>query len=79
MLTIGTIGQKAGFTETLDTQVKKILNTTATSLKRIALDRKPSAEKGRPEIRDEEFLEVPFPSFLLIDIAKSSTSSRCGN
>jgi RNA12 protein len=62
-LTLGTIGQKAGFTETLDTQVKKILNTTATALKRIALSRKPSAEKGRSEIRDEEFLEVPSYQF----------------
>jgi len=57
----GTIGQKAGFTETLDTQVKKILNTTATALKNVALHRKPRPEKGLPEIRDEDFLEVsPF-------------------
>ena len=58
MLTIGTIGQKAGFTETLDTQVKKILNTTGTALKKVALSKKPKPEKGHPQIRDEEFLEV---------------------
>lgn len=61
ILTIGTIGQKAGFTQTLDTQIKKILNTTATALKKVALDKKPPPEKGRHQIRDEEFLEVrPF-------------------
>jgi len=58
-LIIGTIGQKTGFTETLDTQVKKILNTTATALKRAALGKKPKREKGQPPVRDEEFLEVP--------------------
>lgn len=58
ILTLGTIGQKAGFTETLDTQVQKILNATATALKRVALSRKPRQERGRPETRDEEFLEV---------------------
>ena len=57
-LMIGTIGQKAGFTETLDTQIQKILNTTATALKRIALSKKPKPEKGHSEIRNEEFLEV---------------------
>ena len=55
---VGTIGQKAGFTETLDTQVKKILNTSAEALKKIALSKKPKPEKGHPKIRDEEFLEV---------------------
>lgn len=58
MLIIGTIGQKAGFTETLDTQVKKILNTSGTALKKVALSKKPKPEKGHPHIRDEEFLEV---------------------
>ena len=57
-INIGTIGQKAGFTETLDTQVKKILNTTATALKKVALSNKPRPEKGYPGLRDEEFLEV---------------------
>ena len=77
-LTVGTIGQKTGFTETLDNQVKKILNTTATALKRVALSRKPPAEKGRPQIRDEEFLEV-LPLVSYFDIAKSSASSGCSN
>jgi hypothetical protein len=54
----GTIGQKAGFTETLDTQVKKILGTTSTALKRVALKQRPAAQKAQPQIRDEEFLEV---------------------
>lgn len=57
-LIVGTIGQKAGFTETLDTQVKKILNTTGTALKKVALSAKPRPDKGHPQIRDEEFLEV---------------------
>jgi hypothetical protein len=59
-LIVGTIGQKAGFTETLDTQIKKILNTTATALRKVVLSKKPHGDKGRPQIRDEEFLEV-FP------------------
>jgi RNA12 protein/RNA recognition motif len=54
----GTIGQKAGFTETLESQVKKILNTTATALKRVALSKKPEPEKGQSPVRDEDFLEV---------------------
>jgi RNA12 protein len=74
-LITGTIGQKAGFTETLDTQIQKILNTTATALKRIALDKKPKPQKGRPAIRNEEFLEVSILFSLLI-IVESSTSSR---
>jgi RNA12 protein len=57
-LTIGTIGQKAGFTETLDSQIKKILNTAGTALKKVALTKKPKPEKGH-QLRDEEFLEVP--------------------
>ena len=73
---LGTIGQKAGFTETLDTQVKKILNATAAALKKVALDRKPKAEKGRPQIRDEEFLEVHF-ELTSADLAKPSTPSYC--
>jgi hypothetical protein len=44
----------------LDTQVKKILNTTAEALKKVALSKKPKPEKGHPKIRDEEFLEVAF-------------------
>ena len=57
-LTIGTIGQKAGFTETLDTQIRKILNTTGTALKAVAVRNKPHPEKGQPQLRDEDFLEV---------------------
>ena len=58
LLTVGTIGQKAGLTETLDRQVKKILNASGTALKKVALSKKPKPEKGHPQIRDEEFLEV---------------------
>jgi hypothetical protein len=75
-LTVGTIGQKAGFTETLDTQVKKILNTTGTALKKAALSKKPKPEKGHPQIRDEEFLEVSF-SGNPTNEAKSTTSTSC--
>ena len=71
-MTVGTIGQKAGFTETLDTQVKKILNASGTALKKVALSKKPKPEKGHPQIRDEEFLEVLSLKIWLI-IAKSPT------
>src|SRR5271170_5532572 len=70
-LTKGTIGQKTGFTETLDTQVKKILNMTATALRRVALSKKPKAEKGQPRIRDEEFLEVPLPLYMPLTHSKT--------
>jgi len=62
----------------LDTQIKKILNTTATALKKVVLSKKPRADKGRPQIRDEEFLEV-FPMLKLFDKAKSSTTPSCGD
>lgn len=59
-LTRGTIGQKAGFTETLDTEIKKILNVTGTVLRNVALSNKPKPEKGHV-VRDEEFLEaIPY-------------------
>jgi hypothetical protein len=58
----------------LDTQVKKILNTTAEALKKVALSKKPKPEKGHPKIRDEEFLEVRSLIVWLI-LAKSSTST----
>jgi RNA12 protein len=64
-LIVGTIGQKAGFTETLDTQVKKILNTTATALKKVAVGKKPHPNKGQPQMRDEEFLEVRHCALLM--------------
>jgi hypothetical protein len=56
----------------LDTQVKKILNTSGTALKKVALSKKPKPEKGHPQIRDEEFLEVLSLKIWLI-IAKSTT------
>jgi hypothetical protein len=38
---------------------------TATALRRVALSKKPKAEKGQPRIRDEEFLEVQSPPYPL--------------
>ncbi len=50
----GITGQSPGFTETFDSQFKKILSTTATALKRLALRDKD--KKGT--LRDEEYLEL---------------------
>ncbi|ODQ53197.1 hypothetical protein SAICODRAFT_92276 [Saitoella complicata NRRL Y-17804] len=50
----GTIGQKTGFTETLETQFRKILQNTATALKTLAIENKPTT---KPVVRDEDYLE----------------------
>ncbi|ORY87647.1 RNA12 protein-domain-containing protein [Protomyces lactucae-debilis] len=48
----GLIGSSAGFSETLEAQVKKILNSTAAALRSRAL-------KGKPrEVRDEDWLQL---------------------
>lgn len=40
-----TIGSKSGLSETLDGQLKKILETTATALKEVALDHRKKDDK----------------------------------
>ncbi|KAI9846161.1 MAG: mitochondrial escape protein 2 [Sclerophora amabilis] len=53
----GTIGTKTGFSETLDTQLGKILQNTATAMKRIGLQgrKKDDNDAG---LSDDEFLEA---------------------
>jgi hypothetical protein len=48
----GLIGSSAGFSETQEAQVKKILNSTAVALRKRALKEKPS------EVRDEDWLQL---------------------
>ena len=52
----GTIGTKTGFTETLDAQLAKILQNTATALRQIALEHKYKDEHNR-KLGDNEYLE----------------------
>lgn len=49
----GMTGQSTGFSETLDSQLKKIFGTATTALKKIALK-----HRGKEEMRDEEYLEA---------------------
>ena len=42
----GTIGVKSGFSETLDAQLAKIWQNTATALKRCALEKRRKGERG---------------------------------
>ncbi|KAI9816362.1 MAG: mitochondrial escape protein 2 [Thelocarpon impressellum] len=53
----GTIGTKAGFSETLDTQLAKILANTAAALKQIALEARGKAEKDA-YMSEDEYLEA---------------------
>jgi hypothetical protein len=53
----GTIGTKAGFSETLDSQLAKIWQTTAAALKQIALERRTPTDKDA-SLSDDEYLEV---------------------
>lgn len=53
----GTIGTKAGFSETLDSQLAKILQNTATALKQIALEGRDKKDKDIG-LSDDEYLEV---------------------
>ena len=53
----GTIGTKTGFSETLDTQIAKILQNTATALKQIALEGRKKDEKDK-DLGDDEYLEA---------------------
>lgn len=53
----GTIGTKTGFSETLDSQLAKIWQNTATALKKIALERRRKDDKDA-ELGDDEYLEA---------------------
>ncbi|PYH42602.1 putative RNA12 protein [Aspergillus saccharolyticus JOP 1030-1] len=53
----GMIGTKAGFSETLDAQLSKIWQNTATALKKVALENKKNDEK-QSHLSDEEYLEA---------------------
>ncbi|KAF4314036.1 hypothetical protein GTA08_BOTSDO00794 [Botryosphaeria dothidea] len=53
----GAAGVKTGFSETLDGQLGKILNNTATALKQIALDHRESSDKDA-SLSDDDWLEI---------------------
>lgn len=53
----GTIGTKTGFSETLDTQLAKIWQNTATALKEIALESRSKDDKDAG-LSDDEYLEA---------------------
>ena len=53
----GMIGTKAGFSETLDAQLSKIWQNTATALKRVALTNRKKDDK-EAHLSDEEYLEA---------------------
>ncbi|MCJ1387141.1 mitochondrial escape protein 2 [Xylographa soralifera] len=53
----GTIGTKTGFSETLDTQLDKIFQNTATALKQLALEDRKKEDKDA-DIGDDEYLEA---------------------
>lgn len=53
----GTIGTKTGFSETLDTQLAKILQNTTSALKSIALQSRKKDDKDA-NLSDEEYLEA---------------------
>lgn len=51
------IGQKAGFSETLDAQLRKVLQSTASALKAVALKSRKKQKSGS-SVRDEDYLEI---------------------
>ena len=53
----GTIGTKAGFSETLDAQIAKILGNTTSALKQIALEGRKKDDKDA-DMADDEYLEA---------------------
>lgn len=53
----GMIGTKAGFSETLDAQLSKIWQNTATALKRVTLENRKKTDKDI-HLTDEEYLEA---------------------
>ncbi|KAL8948116.1 MAG: hypothetical protein Q9183_007718, partial [Haloplaca sp. 2 TL-2023] len=52
-----TIGSKAGFSETLDTQLAKVWQTTSSALRGLALDGRSKDDKDS-ELGDDEYLEA---------------------
>ncbi|KPI35693.1 Mitochondrial escape protein 2 [Cyphellophora attinorum] len=54
---MGTIGTKTGFSETLDQQLSKIWNNTATALKEVALSHRKSDDKDA-NLGDDDWLEA---------------------
>lgn len=53
----GTIGTKTGFSETLDTQLAKILQNTRTALRQVALEDRKQGDKDT-HLSDDEWLEA---------------------
>ncbi|KAK5025584.1 mitochondrial escape protein 2, partial [Cryomyces antarcticus] len=53
----GATGMKTGFSETLDSQLGKIWNNTATALKQIALEGRKKDDKDA-NLGDDEYLEA---------------------
>jgi hypothetical protein len=53
----GATGVKTGFSETLDSQLSKIWNTTTTALKQIALDKRHKTDKDA-NLGDDDWLEA---------------------
>ena len=53
----GTIGTKTGFSETLDSQLDKIFQNTATALKQIALESRKNDDKDK-DLGDDEYLDA---------------------
>lgn len=74
----GTIGVKSGFSETLDTQLAKIWQNTATALKLVALQNRRKDDKDA-QLGDDDWLEAhpEFRPVVLIDnfLHKSDDSS----
>ena len=54
---MGTIGTKTGFSETVDTQLGKIWNSTATALKQVALTNRRRDDKD-VELTDDDWLDA---------------------
>ena len=53
----GTLGTKTGFSETLDTQIAKILQNTSTALQEVALEHKNRSSSSK-NMSDDEYLEA---------------------
>lgn len=53
----GTIGTKTGFSETLDTQLQKVWQSTSTALREIALESRNKEDKDA-QLGDDEYLEA---------------------
>ncbi|KUJ21839.1 escape protein-like protein 2 [Mollisia scopiformis] len=67
-----TIGSKSGLSETLDSQLKKILETTATALKQVALSHRNKDDKDA-SLNDDDWLEAhpEFRPVIVVDNFKT--------